>query len=50
MSLDLSRTITESRNPASENIDELSTEAMLRVINNEDKRSPGGRGDCAADR
>ncbi|MBS6057484.1 MAG: N-acetylmuramic acid 6-phosphate etherase [Mixta calida] len=38
MSLDLSRMITESRNPASENIDELSTEAMLRVINNEDKK------------
>ncbi|GLR08004.1 N-acetylmuramic acid 6-phosphate etherase [Mixta theicola] len=38
MSLDLSRMITESRNPASENIDELATEAMLRVINNEDKK------------
>lgn len=38
MSLDLSRMITESRNPASENIDELTTEAMLRVINNEDKK------------
>ena len=38
MSLDLSRMMTESRNPASENIDELATEAMLRVINNEDKK------------
>lgn len=38
MSLDLSRMITESRNPASENIDELTTEAMLRVINNEDQK------------
>jgi N-acetylmuramic acid 6-phosphate etherase len=38
MSLDLSRMITESRNPVSENIDELTTEAMLRVINNEDKK------------
>ncbi|QHM72734.1 N-acetylmuramic acid 6-phosphate etherase [Mixta intestinalis] len=38
MSLDLSRMITESRNPASENIDELTTEAMLRIINNEDKK------------
>ena len=38
MNLDLSRMITESRNPASENIDELTTEAMLRVINNEDKK------------
>lgn len=38
MSLDLSRMITESRNPASENIDELATEAMLRVINHEDKK------------
>lgn len=38
MSLDLSRMITESRNPASENIDELTTEAMLRVINHEDQK------------
>jgi N-acetylmuramic acid 6-phosphate etherase len=30
--------ITEGRNPASQNIDELSTEAMLRVINDEDKK------------
>lgn len=37
MKLDLSQMITEGRNPASQNIDELSTEAMLRVINDEDK-------------
>ncbi|AMG57198.1 N-acetylmuramic acid 6-phosphate etherase [Pantoea vagans] len=38
MKLDLSHMITEGRNPASQNIDELSTEAMLRVINDEDKK------------
>ncbi|MFV9668868.1 N-acetylmuramic acid 6-phosphate etherase [Pantoea sp. ARC607] len=38
MKLDLSQMITEGRNPASQNIDELSTEAMLRVINDEDKK------------
>lgn len=38
MQIDLSQMITEGRNPASQNIDELSTEAMLRVINDEDKR------------
>ncbi|KAA5967490.1 N-acetylmuramic acid 6-phosphate etherase [Pantoea sp. M_9] len=38
MTLDLNKMITESRNPASQNIDELSTEAMLRVINDEDKK------------
>ncbi|TPE16613.1 N-acetylmuramic acid 6-phosphate etherase [Pantoea vagans] len=38
MKLDLSQMITEDRNPASQNIDELSTEAMLRVINDEDKK------------
>lgn len=38
MILDLNKMITESRNPASQNIDELSTEAMLRVINDEDKK------------
>jgi len=38
MNLDLSQMITEGRNPASQNIDELSTEAMLRVINDEDKK------------
>ena len=38
MTLDLNKMITESRNPVSQNIDELSTEAMLRVINDEDKK------------
>lgn len=38
MTFDLNKMITESRNPASQNIDELSTEAMLRVINDEDKK------------
>lgn len=38
MKLDLSQMITEGRNPASQNIDELSIEAMLRVINDEDKK------------
>ncbi|WP_312666606.1 N-acetylmuramic acid 6-phosphate etherase [Pantoea sp. CTOTU49201] len=38
MQIDLSQMITEGRNPASQNIDELSTEAMLRVINHEDKK------------
>ncbi|WP_312241170.1 N-acetylmuramic acid 6-phosphate etherase [Pantoea sp.] len=38
MKIDLSKMITEGRNPASQNIDELSTEAMLRVINEEDKK------------
>ncbi len=38
MQIDLSQMITESRNLASQNIDELSTEAMLRVINDEDKK------------
>lgn len=38
MKLDLSQMITEGHNPASQNIDELSTEAMLRVINDEDKK------------
>lgn len=38
MKLDFSQMITEGRNPASQNIDELSTEAMLRVINDEDKK------------
>ncbi|MFB6325964.1 N-acetylmuramic acid 6-phosphate etherase [Pantoea deleyi] len=38
MKLDLSQMITEGRNPASQNIDELSMEAMLRVINDEDKK------------
>ncbi len=38
MKIDLNGMITEGRNPASEHIDELSTEAMLRVINHEDKK------------
>lgn len=38
MQIDLSQMITEGRNPASQNIDELTTEAMLRVINDEDKK------------
>lgn len=38
MQIDLSQMITEGRNPASQNIDELSTEAMLRVINSEDQK------------
>lgn len=38
MQIDLSQMITEGRNPASQNIDELSTEAMLHVINDEDKK------------
>jgi N-acetylmuramic acid 6-phosphate etherase len=38
MQIDLSQMITEGRNSASQNIDELSTEAMLRVINDEDKK------------
>lgn len=38
MKIDLSQMITEGRNPASQNIDELSTEAMLRVMNDEDKK------------
>ncbi|GKX58395.1 N-acetylmuramic acid 6-phosphate etherase [Leminorella grimontii] len=36
--IDLSQMVTESRNPASERIDELSTLEMLRVINDEDKK------------
>ncbi|SFT96909.1 N-acetylmuramic acid 6-phosphate etherase [Kosakonia arachidis] len=38
MSIDLSRLTTEGRNTASENIDMLDTEAMLRVINSEDQK------------
>ncbi|MBP2169382.1 N-acetylmuramic acid 6-phosphate etherase [Erwinia toletana] len=38
MKIDLNNLITEGRNPASENIDELPTEAMLRVINHEDQK------------
>lgn len=38
MAIDLSRMITEGRNPASAEIDTLSTLEMLRVINAEDQR------------
>ncbi|WP_312816838.1 N-acetylmuramic acid 6-phosphate etherase [Atlantibacter subterraneus] len=40
MNIDLSKLITERRNPASNNIDTLSTLEMLTVINNEDRRVP----------
>lgn len=40
MAIDLSKMVTESRNPASENIDQLSTLDMLKVINQEDKKVP----------
>lgn len=38
MTPDLNRLITEGRNPASETIDQLTTEQMLAVINQEDKK------------
>ncbi|CDG22830.1 N-acetylmuramic acid 6-phosphate etherase [Xenorhabdus poinarii G6] len=38
MKIDLNQMVTESRNPASTNIDTLSTLDMLRVINDEDKK------------
>lgn len=38
MNIDLSTLTTESRNPASENIDNLSTLEMLKVINAEDQK------------
>ncbi|WP_241607392.1 N-acetylmuramic acid 6-phosphate etherase [Rosenbergiella australiborealis] len=38
MSINLHRLVTEGRNVASENIDQLSTEEMLKVINDEDKK------------
>ncbi|WP_318472408.1 N-acetylmuramic acid 6-phosphate etherase [Photobacterium leiognathi] len=38
MKIDLTQLVTESRNTASQNIDMLSTEDMLQVINNEDKK------------
>lgn len=38
MKIDLSNMITESRNPASTHIDQLSTLDMLHVINDEDKK------------
>ncbi|MEY0434290.1 N-acetylmuramic acid 6-phosphate etherase [Providencia huaxiensis] len=40
MTIDLSKMVTESRNAASTNIDQLSTAEMLKVINNEDKLVP----------
>lgn len=40
MTIDLSKMVTESRNTASTNIDQLSTIEMLQVINNEDKQVP----------
>ena len=38
MSINLHRLVTEGRNIASENIDQLSTAQMLKVINDEDKK------------
>ncbi|MCC8380681.1 N-acetylmuramic acid 6-phosphate etherase [Xenorhabdus sp. PB30.3] len=38
MKINLNNLVTESRNPASAHIDELSTLDMLRVINDEDKK------------
>ena len=38
MEIDLSRLLSESRNPASEQIDTLSTVDILKVINSEDKK------------
>lgn len=38
MKIDLSTLVTESRNPASKNIDTLSTLEMLKVINHEDQK------------
>lgn len=40
MTIDLSKMVTESRNAASTNIDQLSTVDMLHVINDEDKLVP----------
>ncbi|MCZ2367933.1 N-acetylmuramic acid 6-phosphate etherase [Vibrio diabolicus] len=40
MKIDLSRLVTESRNPASAEIDTLSTIEMLQVINEEDQKVP----------
>lgn len=37
MNLDLTQLVTESRNPASADIDTLSTLEMLQVINHEDQ-------------
>ncbi|WP_208612235.1 N-acetylmuramic acid 6-phosphate etherase [Xenorhabdus beddingii] len=38
MKIDLNKMVTESRNPASTHIDQLSTLDILHVINNEDKK------------
>jgi len=38
MNIDLTKLLTENRNPNSEKIDMLSTYDMLKVINNEDKK------------
>ncbi|MFT6986700.1 MAG: N-acetylmuramic acid 6-phosphate etherase [Psychromonas sp.] len=38
MKIDLSKLVTESRNPSSDKIDTLSTSEILTVINNEDKK------------
>ncbi|KGD70366.1 N-acetylmuramic acid-6-phosphate etherase [Tatumella morbirosei] len=38
MTLDLNKMITEGRNPASDTIDQLTTEQMLTVINQEDQK------------
>ncbi len=38
MKIDLTRLVTESRNPASADIDTLSTVEMLKVINQEDQK------------
>ncbi len=58
MNIDLSKLTTEGRNAASANIDMLSTEEMLKVINAEDQKValavekvipgdyPGGRCHC----
>lgn len=40
MKINLNKMVTESRNPASEQIDTLSTLDMLTVINNEDQQVP----------
>lgn len=40
MTLDLNKMVTESRNPASNSIDTLSTLEMLKIINQEDKKVP----------
>lgn len=46
MKIDLSRLVTESRNPASTEIDTLSTIEMLQVINEEDQKSRSRSKQC----